>query len=136
MSKKYYWKINGYLYKVTKEQYQSFKKEHDRHKRLEAAEKEAIILSFDSLGEEEDYADKFIADPNVHVEDDVIHKIMIEKLRAALNKLSTEELMLIDMLYTQAKSEREVSKLTGISQRTICNRKNRLLSKLKNLLEK
>lgn len=133
--KKYYWKMNGYLYEVTKEQYQAFKKEHDHHKRLEEVEREVVILSFDSLGEGGESAEKFIADPDVHIEEDVIHKMMIEKLRVAINKLSAEELMLIDLIYTQMKSEREVAKLTGIPQRTICYRKNRLLNKLKKQLE-
>ena len=133
--KKYYWKMDGNLYEVTKEQYQKLKKEFDHHKRLEKAEKEAVILSFDALSEIGESADKFIADPNINVEEDVIHKIMIEKLRLALDKLSAEELMLIDMVYTQMKSEREISKLTGIPQRTVCYRKNRLLGKLKKLME-
>ena len=45
--KKYYWKMNGYFYEVTKDQYNDFRNEHNRHKVLEVAEKEATVLSFD-----------------------------------------------------------------------------------------
>lgn len=31
MNKKYYWKMNGYIYEVTKEQYYKYRKEQDRH---------------------------------------------------------------------------------------------------------
>ena len=88
MDKKYYWKMNGYIYEVTKEQYYRYRKEQDRHDYLREAEEEAVILSLDSLGGEGRDGVNFIADPNVNVEDDVIHKIMLDKLRLALDKLS------------------------------------------------
>ena len=31
MSKKYYWKMNGYLYEVSKEQYYEYGREQNRH---------------------------------------------------------------------------------------------------------
>ena len=132
MSKKYYWKMNGYIYEVTKEQYYRYRKEQDRHDYLREAEEEAVILSLDSLGGEGKDGVNFIADPNVNVEEEVVHRIMLDKLRNALDKLSSEELMLIDLLYTQLKSEREISKLTGIPQKTVNNKKKKLLEKLRN----
>ena len=60
---------------------------------------------------------------------------MLEKLASALEKLSADELLLIDMLYTQLKTEREISQITGVPQTTICYRKKRLLGKLKKFLE-
>ena len=132
MSKKYYWKMNGYIYEVTKEQYYRYRKEQDRHDYLREAEEEAVILSLDSLGGEGKDGVNFIADPNVNVEEEVVHRIMLDKLRTALDKLSSEELMLIDLLYTQLKSEREISKLTGIPQKTVNNKKKKLLEKLRN----
>ena len=132
MDKKYYWKMNGYIYEVTKEQYYRYRKEQDRHDYLREAEEEAVILSLDSLGGEGKDGVNFIADPNVNVEEEVVHRIMLDKLRSALDKLSSEELMLIDLLYTQLKSEREISKLTGIPQKTVNNKKKKLLEKLRN----
>ena len=132
MDKKYYWKMNGYIYEVTKEQYYRYRKEQDRHDYLREAEEEAVILSLDSLGGEGKDGVNFIADPNVNVEEEVVHRIMLDKLRSALDKLSSEELMLIDLLYTQLKSEREISKLSGIPQKTVNNKKKKLLEKLRN----
>ena len=132
MDKKYYWKMNGYIYEVTKEQYYRYRKEQDRHDYLREAEEEAVILSLDSLGVEGRDGENFLADPNVNVEEEVVHRIMLDKLRTALDKLSSEELMLIDLLYTQLKSEREISKLTGIPQKTVNNKKKKLLEKLRN----
>ena len=78
----------------------------------------------------------FIADSKVNVEEKVVHKIMLDKLKSALNKLSAEELLLIDMLYTQLKSEREISSELGVSQNAVNKRNKKLLGQLKKLLEK
>lgn len=78
----------------------------------------------------------FIADSKVNVEEEVVHKIMLDKLKSALNKLSAEELLLIDMLYTQLKSEREIASEPDVSQNAVNKRKKKLLGQLKKLLEK
>ena len=52
MSKKYYWKMNGHLYEVSKEQYFEYRKEQDRHDYLKRNEQEAVILSLDAMGAE------------------------------------------------------------------------------------
>lgn len=136
MNKKYYWKANGYLYEVSKEKYFEYKEEQNRHDYLKRNEEEAVILSLDSLGHDGKDGECFIADPNVNVEEEVIHKIMLDKLRTALEKLSAEELLLIDMLYTQMKSEREIASELGISQNAVNKRKSKLLCRLKVFLEK
>ena len=119
MCKKYYWKINGYLYEISEEQYLEYRKEQDRHDYLRKNEEQAVILSLDSLGSEGKDGESFLADPKVNIEEEVIHKLMLGKLSKALEKLSGEDLLLIDLLYTQLKTEREISKMLGISQRTI-----------------
>ena len=90
----------------------------------------------DSLGVEGRDGEVFIADSKVNVEEEVVHKIMLDKLKSALNKLSAEELLLIDMLYTQLKSEREISSELGVSQNAVNKRNKKLLGQLKKLLEK
>lgn len=77
----------------------------------------------------------FIADERVDVEEEIVHKLMLEKLGNALGKLSSEELLLIDLLYSQLKSERETALLLGISQKAVNKRKVKLLRRLKKFLE-
>ena len=136
MSKRYYWKINGYLYEVSEEKYFENKYEQNRHDYLKKNEKEAVILSLDTLGAEGTSGEVFIADERVNVEEEIVHKLMLEKLKTTLGKLSAEELILIDLLYSQLKSEREAALLLGISQNAVNKRKGRLLERLKKLLEK
>lgn len=135
MSKRYYWKINGYLYEVSEEQYFEYKYEQNRHDYLKKNEQEALILSLDAMGAEGKNGEVFIADERVNVEEEIVHKLMLDKLKNAIIKLSTEELLLIDLLYSKLKTEREVPKITGIPKRTICYRKKKILERLKNFLD-
>lgn len=135
MDKKYYWKINGYLYEVTKEKYFEYKEEQNRHDYLKRNEEEAVILSLDSLGHEGKDGECFIADPNVNVEEEVIQKILLDKLRSALKGLSEEELHLIEQAYSYEKSEREIAAELGISQKAVNKRKTKLLAKLRESLK-
>ena len=134
MSKKYYWKMNGYLYEVSEERYYEYRREQDRHNYLKKQEHEAVILSLDALGADGMSGECFVADTNTNVEDEIVHSIMLEKLKHALDKFSTEELLLIDLLYSQTKSERETASILGISQNAVNKKKRKLLSRLKEIL--
>lgn len=83
MSKRYYWKMNGHLYEVSKGQYLEYRKERDRHNYLKKNEQEAVILSLDALGADGTSGDVFIADERVNVEEEIVHKLMLEKLKGA-----------------------------------------------------
>jgi DNA-directed RNA polymerase specialized sigma subunit len=50
--------------------------------------------------------------------------------------LTDDERFLIDELFYQEKPERMVAKETGVSQNTVNYHKNRILEKLRRLLEK
>ena len=133
MPKKYYWKINGYFYEVSEEQYYEYKIEQDRHNYLKETEQDAVILSLEAMGDKHGAAENFIPDPGVHIEDDVVHKLMLEKLRMAKSSLSPEEQLLIDLIYEKQKSQDEVSKLTGIPQRTVSYKLRKALEKLRKI---
>lgn len=131
MSKKYYWKMNGHLYEVSEKQYYEYRRKQDRHDYLKKQEQEAVILSLDALGVDGMSGESFIADNQINVEEETVHNIMLEKLQCALSKLSAEELLLIDLLYLQTKSERETASILGISQNAVNKKKHKLLGRLK-----
>ena len=60
----------------------------------------------------------------------------MDMLSKALSELTDEERFLIDELFYQEKPERMVAKETGVSQNTVNYHKNRILEKLRRLLEK
>ena len=69
-------------------------------------------------------------------EDVVIEKMMVEKLLKCLALLDHSEQMLIKALYFQEKTQRQLSKETGVHYSTIHSRKKKILEKLKKMLEK
>ncbi len=90
------------------------------------------FLSFDALIE--DGYEPAPVDPLV--EEIVEDRLLLETLRAALNELSEEEYAIINALFYQEKSEREVAKDTGVPQKTIAYRKEKALEKLRDFFEK
>lgn len=70
------------------------------------------------------------------VEDAAVKAVMIEKMLSCLTLLTSEEQNLIEKLFFNGKSERQVSAETGIPYMTIHDRKVKILGKLKKLLEK
>lgn len=92
-------------------------------------------VSFQQLFSEKEeltYED-IIASPFANVEDIVIRKIDRETLRLALCTLSAYELMIVDALFLSDSpiSERELSRRLGVPQKTLNNRKKRILNKLR-----
>lgn len=63
------------------------------------------------------------------------HEAMLEKLREEIDRMSTEEQNLIDAIYSDGLSGREYSKISGIPQKTINNRKRAILRRLRKMLE-
>ena len=68
------------------------------------------------------------------VDDAAIKAVMIEKMLACLKHLSPEEQKLITALFFDNKSEHQMSRETGIAQRTIHDQKIKILEKLKRLM--
>jgi len=70
------------------------------------------------------------------VEDTAVKTVMIEKMLTCLKLLTLEEQELIKELFFKDKSEHQLSRETEMAQRTIHDRKVKVLAKLKKLLEK
>lgn len=69
-------------------------------------------------------------------EEVILKQIEIMELRQCLDLLDAEERVLIDALFFEGLTEREYSQRSGIPQKTINDRKNRILKKLFHLLKK
>ncbi len=62
-------------------------------------------------------------------------KLLRQTLHRALNALSEDEYCLISAIYISGKSEREYAKETGIPQKTINDRKRRIIIKIKKFMD-
>lgn len=136
MSKKYFIKMAGYFYEVTKDEHDAFKKEQRRHNYLEETKKNVVILSYDAIDKDDMIGESMLIDTTVNVEEEAIKNVMIDKLREGLNTLTDDELYIIENLIYQEKSERELAKKLNISQNSVHKRKIKVLDKLKKFLEK
>lgn len=127
--------LYGVLLEVPPEVYKDFHKQRRRRKYLQ---EEAIChqeVSYHALDTDEWEGESILEDESQNIEDEAVSHVMHENLRMALQSLSSDEMTLIDALYFKEKSEREWSEETGIAQKTINNRRRRILDKLLNLLE-
>lgn len=70
------------------------------------------------------------------VEETVLRRIQYDQLHKALSSLSDDERELVDRLFFRGQTEREAAAEMGIYRNAIHKRKNRILKKLKNFLEK
>ena len=70
---------------------------------------------------------------NRSVEDQILKKIECEQLHKFLLELSKEEQWLIQELYFEERTEREVASVLGLSQKAINKRRQKILEKLRKL---
>lgn len=131
MDKKYFIELNGRQIPVSKEVYYAFKQPawKERKRRQVRAEKELSLEAFADAGFE-------IPSGQALVDEIVEDKLLLDMLFKALSELTDDERFLIDELFYQEKPERMVAKETGVSQNTVNYHKNRILEKLRRLLEK
>lgn len=132
--KKYYWIIDGNYYEVPKETYQKLKKNYDHAKLLKEYEAEVTVLSLDAVTAGEHTLEEILPDPEVNVEETAVHNVLLESMRTARKSLSPDEKLLLELLFDQSKSQDEVSKITGIPQRTISYRLEKILDKMRKIM--
>ena len=124
------------LLEVTETVYKAFYKDKRRQKYLAERSKANQDFSYDMLTTDEFSGEDILIDDRVDVAEQAIQNILLIELRQALLKLSEEERDLIAALYFKGMTEREISRITSIPQKTINDRKHRILQKLRKFLEK
>ena len=125
---------NGVLMEVSQEFYKEYYRDKRRERYLHELEVENVI-SFHCLDSEDFCGEDILIDHNEDVIEQVTTKLMIEKLRSVLPLLTEDEKLLINQIFFEEKSERTLALEYGVSQVAIHKKKERILKKLKNLLE-
>lgn len=132
---KYTLLVNRKRVVVGREVYKAYYQQKEREAYLDKLAGKHNI-SFEECEEKGIQVDYLLSCAEESIEDGVIKKEMLKKLALCLETLSEQERLLIYALFFQGKSERRLSAETGTPQRTINDRKRRILLKLKKLLEK
>lgn len=127
--------VRGKRIPVTKEVYKAYYQCRDREKYLDKLAEENNI-SLEGCNEKGISVEYIIFAATDSMEERIITEMLIVKLRQCIKMLDESERMVIAELYLQGKSERQMSKETGIPSMTIHDRKTRILKKLKKMMEK
>ena len=97
----------------------------DNHEEYQRARSNAKHVSLDKI---------LLVDFTADVTEAYEEKQLLEHLREALQTLGEEERQLLEYLYYDGLSEREVATILGISQPAVTKRKHKIIQKLHNSL--
>ncbi len=128
--------LHRMLMEVTAKDYQEFHKDKRRQKYINERSAENGDFSYDMLTTDDFNGEEILIDDSEDIATQVIHKIMLDKLRNSILLLSDEEQKLIREIFFEELSERTLAKKYGVSQVTIHKRKVKILDKLKKIIEK
>ena len=133
---KFFLPLHGMLMEVTEQTYREYYRDKRRQKYVDERSKLNGDVSYNALDTDETLGEDVFADTKTDVEAEVINKMTVAELRKAFLLLSPDERELIKILFIDGVTERKASEMYGVSQVAIHKRKNRILAKLKDFLEK
>jgi RNA polymerase sigma factor (sigma-70 family) len=133
--KRYYIPVDGKYYETTKEVYEVYYQMDRRERYLEERDLNKGVINFCDIDNGHYSAEEILSDKDTDIEEEVINSVLIKTVLEAIMTLDEEEKWLIQELFFCGKSQRQLSKETGIPLMTITNRKKRVLKKLKKHLK-
>lgn len=132
--KEYYIYVQNEKVVVEKEVYLEYHREFNKEKYEIRRQAKNKCLPFSSYDKDGNFISN-IKDKEYDLEKIVHTKILIEKLKDALLDLSEDERELIKSIYFEEKSLRNLSKDYGISHPALIKRRDKILKKLRVMLE-
>ncbi len=132
MEKKYYIYVKGKKVSVDKKVYFTYKKQINHENYLRHNRVKYKVFTFSDF---EENVISNISDKNMDVYYEVESKLEIQNLYKALSKLNNKEKEIIYLIYFENKTLREIGKMKNISYTQIANIRNKILKKLRLLLE-
>lgn len=126
--------LHGMLMEVTEETYRDFYRDRRRQKYIDERSAENNDFSYDMLTTDDFNGEDILPDESEPVDEQVIRKIMTDKLKSVLPLLAEDEQKLIREIFYDELSERSLAEKYGVSQVAIHKRKVKILEKLKKLL--
>ena len=127
--------VQGCLLEVVREQYADFYKEKERWRYLQKLDTNHSLLSLEEFTDSEGNMLDFVIDETVNVAETVVRAVMVDRLKAALPLLSDGEQALINAIFFEELSEREVGLRLGVTQSVVNKRKAKILAKLRKIME-
>ncbi len=127
--------VQGCLLEVVREQYADFYKEKERWRYLKKLDTNHSLLSLEGFTDSEGNVLDFVVDEAVDIAETVVHAVMVDRTKTAMLLLSDSEQALIQAIFFEKLSEREVGLRLGITQSVVNKRKAKILAKLRKIIE-
>ena len=132
--KEYYLYVRGKAVPVSEEVYKAYWKITEHEKYLQRKDWKYDVIPFSAMDYDGHFVDNII-DEKIDLEKIVEVKMRIEELHRALNTLSKEERELMEAIFYKEESLRSISKKEKVSYQAIGKRRDKILEKLRKLLE-
>ena len=132
--KDYYLYVKGKAVKVSEEVYKAYWKITEHEKYLIKKDWKNNVIPFSALDYDGHFVDNII-DERIDLEKIVEVKMQIGELNKALATLTKKERELIEAIFYKEESLRLIGKKEKVSYRAIGKRRDKILEKLRKLLE-
>ena len=134
--KKYYIRVPEARVEVSEEVYKAFWSMERHSRTLQEKDVRNHVFSYDAFDTDDMLGSELFPDKTTsNFEDQIIAEMMAAQLRRCIALLPEEDQKLIQAIYYDGLSEREVSKHEGIPQTTVSYRLRQILRKLQILFE-
>ena len=132
--KDYYLYVKGKAVKVSEEVYKAYWKITEHEKYLQRKDWKYDVIPFSAMDYDGHFVDN-ITDERIDIEKIIEVKMQIEELNKALATLTKKERELIEAIFYKEESLRSTSKKEKVSYQAIGKRRDKILEKLRKLLE-
>ena len=132
--KEYFLYVKGKAVPVSEEVYKAYWKITEHEKYLQRKDWKHNVIPFSALDHDGHFVDNII-DEKIDLEKIVEVKIRIEELHKALNTLTQEERELMEAIFYKEESLRSISRREKVTHQAISGRRDRILEKLRKILE-
>ncbi|HGJ0437643.1 TPA: sigma-70 family RNA polymerase sigma factor [Streptococcus pneumoniae] len=132
--KDYYLYVKGKAVKVSEEVYKAYWKITEHEKYLQRKDWKYDVIPFSAMDYDGHFVDNII-DERIDLEKIVEVKMQIEELNKALATLTRKERELIEAIFYKEESLRSIGKKEKVSYQAIGKRRDKILEKLRKLLE-
>ena len=132
--KEYFLYVKGKAVKVSEEVYKAYWKITEHEKYLQRKDWKYDVIPFSAMDYDGHFVDNII-DERIDLEKIVEVKMQIEELNKALATLTKKERELIEAIFYKEESLRSSGKKEKVSYQAIGKRRDKILEKLRKLLE-
>lgn len=131
--KELYIRVNDQLVEVTQEVYLTFYRMARRERFVVEKDRRAGVVLYSDLDTDELVGEDVLPDYSHNVEEEAIANVMYRKLHDYLAHLPEQDRKLLQAIYFDDLTERQVGQRLGMAQKTVNDRKHKALKKLRTM---